>query len=559
MALTIEIEGKGVIANCDQTTNDTGGTGTDDWLELGGGSITDQSDAFLYGTTSIGSQYASKDGMTYFNMGTPLDFDTAGDEEGQFIYIWLNMMAPTAFDTIANKGFAIRIGSSTTDYRDFVICGEDDNNGWFGGWKLFVIDPTLPGTVTDTGTFDVGAVNLIGIWVDTNVSVRSESIFIDQIAVGNGLRITGTWDSGTYSGAWEEVLAYCTDFPNRAWGMLQERDGVYYAFGKFWIGDSTQSVDTVFADSGKVIQFGTTQYYYSGGWVTTMPTDACGIVVEDSAGNPTTFDDGVIVGSDKGRSGSTFIGNDDQDISLDLYGGNNAGSLVRLYGTQFVNCTGLLNMGDDAQHLAYSAVFDQCSQFDPVGAPILRNCSFINTVDVDSSLLWNESINIQYCNFISNTTGAAIEHDDDTSSPYSHVGLQFDGNTDDVLNSSGQPITINNSGNPSANGASSEGSAVTFLTAIDLIVTVQDTNTDPIENAQVAIYKISDRSQLMNEDTLGTGIAQQAYNGGATDIEIRVRKSSTGDTKYRSFSTLGVTGGSDYTLLVTLEEDTIAV
>ena len=48
MALTIAIEGKGVIANCDALTNDTGGTGTGDWSELGGGSISLTTYVFLY-------------------------------------------------------------------------------------------------------------------------------------------------------------------------------------------------------------------------------------------------------------------------------------------------------------------------------------------------------------------------------------------------------------------------------------------------------------------------------------------------------------------------------
>ena len=138
MALTIAIEGTGVIANCDNLTDTAGGS----WLELGGGSITDASDAFLYGTTSIGMQYASKSGWTYINLTTTLDFDTAGTEEGQFIYIWLNIAAPNAFDTLANKGFALRMGTTTTDYREWIIAGEDDANGWFGGWKLFVLYPT---------------------------------------------------------------------------------------------------------------------------------------------------------------------------------------------------------------------------------------------------------------------------------------------------------------------------------------------------------------------------------------------------------------------------------
>ena len=94
MALTIAIEGKGVIANCDSLTADTGGAGTGTWHELGGGSISLNPDVYLYGSNSIGSQYASKSGWTYFDEKTGLDFTpTTGTETDQFIYIWVNILA----------------------------------------------------------------------------------------------------------------------------------------------------------------------------------------------------------------------------------------------------------------------------------------------------------------------------------------------------------------------------------------------------------------------------------------------------------------------------------
>ena len=522
MALTIAIEGKGVIANCDALTNDTGGSGTDDWLELGGGSITDESDAFLYGTTSIGNKYASKSGWTYYNMGTPLDFDTSGTEENQFIYIWLNIAAPNAFDTLANKGFAIRLGNSTTVYREFVIAGEDDSNGWSGGWKLFVIDPTLPGSVADTGTFDVGAIDLIGIWIDTNASVRAESIFIDQIAVGSGLRITGTWDSGTYSGAWEEIVAYCNDYTNRAYGMVQERDGIYYMFGRFYIGDSTQTANTVFADSGKIIQFGTSQYWYSSAWESTMPTNACGVIIEDASGYTTSFTDGVIVGTDNGRSGSTFIGNDDQDIIMDLYGGNNTSSLTACYGTTFKRLRGVFNSGDDVNHKFLGCSFLKCSQFDPVGAPVIRNCGFAETTDVDASLLWNEDIDIVDCSFIANTLGAAIEHPSAVGTPYDYDVLNFDGNTNDILNSSGSAIVINNTNGSDA--SSYEGSAVTFQTPVTITFSELPNGT----NARLYLGTANDSGNSTLEAT----------ENNITDETFVVNTNSGGSAAYVVFITL---------------------
>ena len=343
--------------------------------------------------------------------------------------------------------------------------------------------------------------------------------------------------------------------------MFQEREGIYYGYGMMNVGNTTQAANVSFIDSGRVIQFGISEYCSNaatGTWTSSLPINVSGINVEDHASYTTTFKDGVIVGTDNGRSGSTIIGNIQQDISLDLYGGNHADSVSGFYGTILQGLTGVLNSGNDIGHEFLGAAFNKCSQFDPVGGCLIRNCTFAETIDIDSALLWNESINIQYCSFIANTLGAAIEHPSAAGTPYTHTGLQFSGNTNDVLNSSGSVITINNSGDPKSNGSSSEGSAVTFLTARSLNVKVQDKNTNLIENAQVAIYTIPDKTQLMNEDTLATGIATESYTGANTDIEVRVRKTSTGTTRYKNFSTLGSITSADYNLLVTLLQDDIA-
>lgn len=517
MALTIAIEGTGVVANCDAITDTAGGG----WAELGGGSISDEADAFIYGTTSIGNKYASKSGWTYINKTTALDFDTGGAQEGELLYIWLNIAAPNAFDTIANNGFAIRLGSTTTIYREWTIAGEDDANGWSGGWKLFVLDPTTAGT-NDNGTYDPGNVDLIGVWINTNTSVRADSIFIDQIACGTGLRITGTWNDGTYDNAWDEVLAYCTDYSNRAWGMLQERDGVLYGFGKFYIGDSSQSADTVFENEGKIFQFGTSQYWSGTAWVSTMPTDACGIIIEDHASYTTDFIDGVIVGTENGRSGSTYVGNDDQNIIMDLYGGNNVASEVLCYGTTFKDIAGAFNSGNDAGHKFLSCSFLKCSQFDPVGAPMIRNCIFAETIDVDAALLWNENINIQKCNFIANTLGAAIEMPSAAGTPYTYTALFFSGNTKDVLNSSGSTIAINKAS--LSDPSSSEGSTVNFQASSTLYFLVQDEDNTPIQTAYVYINDDDSGSAELNDTTDVNGEVSDSYSGAVSTAALRVRK-----------------------------------
>ena len=563
MALNISIEGTGIVANCDATagTDSAGGT----WSENGGTSLVYDPATFIYGVRSMGIKAASKSGWTYINKTTALDFSSGGNQEGEFLYIWINASAPAAFDDIVNNGIAIRVGSSTTVYREWTIGGGgvDEMNGWTGAWKCFVLDPTTAGS-NDNGTYDDSNVDYIGVWVDTDVSVRAETIFIDQIACGNGLRITGTWDDSTYpGGAWDEVLAYCTTYASRAWGMVQEREGIFYVYGKIYIGDTGQSTVTSFEDSGKVIQFGTSQYYNaSSAWVSTMPTDAAGIIIEDHASYTTDFIDGVIVGTANGRSGSTYIGNDDQDIIFDLYGGNNAASETLCYGTVFKDIRGTFNSGNDAGHKFLSCSFLKCGQFDPVGAPVIRNCTFAETTDIDASLLWNSNIDIQRCAFIANTLGAAIEHP--AQGTFGYTDLLFSSNTYDILYSaaaSSGVLTINatDSDPSSSEITNSTGNSVSIVNAVNINIYVKDAINNPIEGASVAVYKASDDTELMNElSAVTTGLATESYNyTGSTDVYIRVRKSTDG-TRYTPVITTGTIGSTGLTLTVVLNVDNIA-
>ena len=484
MALTIAYEGLGVIANADALTNDTGGLGTGDWAELGAGTIDLNPDVYLYGSASIGNQYASKTGYSYFDRVTPLDFDTGGAHEGQFIYIWINISSKGAFKT--GHSFAIRLGTANnTNYRDFRIADKNDANGWSGGWKLFVLDPTKTGSVTDTGTFDVGSVRYIGLFIDTDVSVRAESIFMSQIAVAKGLRITGTSTNG-----WAEAVAYCNNYASRAWGVLQEREGIYYVYGGIWIGSTSQGAATSFADSGRVLQFGTSEYYYTPGtaWVTSYPSTANKLVIEDSASYTTTFTDGVIVGSDSGRAGSQIISDPNSTVSLDLYGGNHADSVTALYGTTLKNITGAINSGNDAGHKFLGCNFLGCSRFDPVGAPAIRNCIFAETSATTASLLWNSSIDIQNCKFIANTTGDGIHHT--TADSYTYTDLTFSGNTYDILNSTAGTVNISAQGtsNPDTKH-NTGGGTINITNDKTLSITVKDENNVAIQGAQVYIQK----------------------------------------------------------------------
>jgi hypothetical protein len=340
--------------------------------------------------------------------------------------------------------------------------------------------------------------------------------------------------------------------------MFQEKSGIYYVYGRMYVGDSTQSAATSMIDDSRVMRFGDSEYYTGSVWVTSIPDGNNGITVEDAASYITTFQDGVIVGSDAGRSGSTFIGSEVTDTTFDLYGGSAATSLTKLYGSSLQGIDGGINFGNDGDHHVYSVSFSECGQVDPVGAPVIRNALFINTASTAGSLLWNESIDIEDSSFISNTTGAAVEHPSNVGSPYSHTDLTYSGNTYDVNNTSGSAITVNKSG--TSNPSTYTGSTVTFIGSVPVTFEAVDRGDAAIENCQISAYLVSDDSEVILDDTNASGIASTTFSGSTpADMYYKYRKSSTGAQKYVFLSGLGtIKSSTGSSIKRSMKEDNIA-
>ena len=97
-------------------------------------------------------------------------------------------------------------------------------------------------------------------------------------------------------------------------------------------------------------------------------------------------------------------------------------------------------------------------------------------------------------------------------------------------------------------------------TSVTITITVKDEAGDPVDAAQVGVYTPSTgtslREELMNKDTNASGIATESYTGTVPiTVEVRVRKASFGDTKYKNFSSLQTITASGLSLAVTMQID----
>jgi hypothetical protein len=278
MALTtIGYIGYGVVANGDADTNDTGGSATGDWGELGGGTIGANPDVYLFsgGTPqgSQGSKYASKSGYSYISGITALDFTgVSGNAEDNLVYMWVNLLSPGPLDTLANDGCSAAIGSGTGAMDHWKIASKTDSNGYTGGWKCFVIDPQITPSVDNSAVLT--SVSFLGLWIDTDVSVRADSIFQGQIFAAKGVYCTGT---STVDEGLDELAFWCTDYANRAFGAIEVRGSTYYLKGTIEIGDGT--VTTVFTAAGNSLECEESSFHNGTSWVSSMPTTVNNLTV----------------------------------------------------------------------------------------------------------------------------------------------------------------------------------------------------------------------------------------------------------------------------------------
>lgn len=234
---------------------------------------------------------------------------------------------------------------------------------------------------------------------------------------------------------------------------------------------------------------------------------------------------------------------------------HNAGCTLDFSGTSVVNATVTLRSAVSLN----GTTFIDCSTFTQNNAA-LNSCNFDNT-----KISSDNPEDISNCSFISGGTGHAIEILDTYTGTYDFVGNTFSGyganETTDaaVYNNSGGAVTLNiTNGGTTPTVRNGSGASTTINNSVNLTITVKDEQNNNVENARVAIYKTADMTQLMNELTNASGVAQESFNYvGDTPVIIRVRKSSS-TPKFIPVNTTGTIGSAGLNTTVTFVQDLIA-
>jgi len=144
---------------------------------------------------------------------------------------------------------------------------------------------------------------------------------------------------------------------------------------------------------------------------------------------------------------------------------------------------------------------------------------------------------------------------------YSYTNLVFSGNTNDVDNttSPANVVAISKAGTSDPSTYPS-GDFVVIQGSVTVKVTVLNPAGQGIQDVQTSVH-LANGTEVMNDDTNGDGELSTTYAGTTPAAAyIRTRKSSTGETRYRPFSTSGtIQSGTGLDATIVLQKDNIAL
>lgn len=574
-------------------------TGT--WIEISGafsGSSPTENDTdnFIAGIDCT-TEAVRNSGLC--SMASPINTITIAS--GDAAFMWLFFGGMPVVDTFANGGYSAAIGSAAADYYKYTVFGND--TAPYGGWISVAIDPettdrTQVGSPTTTTSMFGSVINLTdGIakgnpfandfqrhgrsLIVTAGDITNSATFVesanandandntftgdttnasavvttigDTSALYPGAPLSGTGipastfvstvDSGTQITMTNNATATgttvtITSQPYNRWGLFAEINGGYSQKGLFQMGSSGTAV--YFNDSNR------------------------NIVIEDTIHCTSGFNEFEIL-----NTSSTVLWTGIQISAL----GTIAPGLFNVTDNATVTLTGctfndmgafIFNDGTNP-NVVNSTTFRRCGQVTQGGADF-DICVFEKSTAAISLLVDNLTA-ISNGDFVSDGSNHAMELTSaHAAGSYTLSNTIFtdyagtDGSTGNecIYNNSGGAVTINitNGGDTPTirNGA---GATTTVNNAVDVDITVKDANGTAIVGARVRVEE-TDGTQVMNEETIAGGIATESFNYTTdTAVIIKVRDSSTGGVRYKSFSANGTITSTGLTVAVTLVEDTI--
>jgi len=501
-----------VLAVTTDLTNITTAESTTNWGLIGtGGGLAVEPDYYVQGSNCISvpvSGNNKKKGGEYDFVtggGTALDFTASGAQENDLLYMWIRCSTVQLIKTIAAGGGGIRLTDGAGNWSEWYIFGSDFGFDDITGFKCFVIDPTTTPSNT-SGTLDLSDVNLLGAFIETSTTAKGQNLGIDRISHGRGvIRGTGTATTGL---GFKDLADwdYSTDRTNR-YGMMTVREGKIFCQCKVVIGDDSGTLATTFTSNDETLVWTTPLYHDGANRVAAVPdadedgANYWGLEIVGNGTGATNVTIGTLVGSDDGRSGTTFEVSENAELTTParqewrFVGDDGNVDSVDVYGSTFRNCeraspdNAIDFNGLVTADKVYACTFDACGRID-FGACEVRNSTILNsfTDTNDGAVIWDADTDVEGCSFLNNTHSIVFEAS--TGTPFTFTELAFNPTALAIRNEIAvTDVTVNivDGDTPTAEDAS--GSTTTIISTKTITITVQDTSKVAIVGARAIVMR----------------------------------------------------------------------
>jgi hypothetical protein len=550
--------------------NNTDGGGTETWNQStdgnfnDGGSPSDEPDFYIQGTTCVSASH-TKNGVNtntlLFDAGVTQTLPT----DGAYL-IWCFWASPPSLNTYAaaTPGLLTAVGSGLGTIDFYAASGSDFTPNPLGGWYCYAVDPASHTADTTAGAGGGGGDGqVLGMAVTASRQARGQSFAVDAIRTGRGSSIVTGGTTPDAAATFQDIADTLDTGANR-YGIFQNVPGGFSWQGRLALGNGTNEVR--FVDSNQNITILNTPKVSTGYHQIEIQNGTSVASIIDWT-NISFINSGVGDPTAATNSRGNFVATDNASITMDGCTFTDMGTFVFNGGTNLNAITG--------------TTFRRCQAVTEAGASFTR-CVFDNTdstatesIILSSTSVANNLTNSEFIRdagtvnavFIDNiTTNGTISWNGNTLTGYGTqtVGTGISSTAGGALRlrfTSGTPtITIsvvNNATIPTVEIVNAGGTGtVNIEQNVSITITVKDVGGTGVQSAQVAVFNETTGATITNQFTDANGnFLSPVVTAANQPIVIRVRKSTTGSTRYIPVETTSNTGAAGVAVSVTLTED----
>ena len=471
---------------------------------------------------------------------------------GEAFFFWANFLQAQAVDTFASDGIVGFVGTATNAYYVWTIGGSDFGRNPYGGYANYVIDPTITTGRTTQGSPGTTYTH-VGWGANVIAAIAKGSPYnIDAIRYGRGEVIVTGGTTPDPAAEFDSLAAQNDAVANR-WGLFSEQFGSYLWKGLISLGTGAAAVD--FQAANRIITIDNTLRVAAG--FNRIEVNNTSSNIDWDAINITSLST-VSRGQFEMIDGATLDFNTCVFTDMDTFIFNKGTGACNLLNTTWRRCRAVTQGG---------ATFTECL-FDNTDSGATESLiSTTTTISLITNCDFNRASGTVNAVFIDNiTTTGTLSWDGNSLTGYGSqtVGTGISSTSGGALRlrfTSGTPtITIsvvNEATVPTVEIVNAGGTGtVNIEQNVVISISVKDVSGTAVNGAQVVVFNETTGATITNQLTNASGVFTSAVTTAAnTPIVLRVRKSTTGSTRYIPVETTADTGTAGVSVSVTLIED----